>query len=72
MALLRHRHTAGDAFFLTIGSVVILAGALYRFSAYLIAFRPGPEYSYFPTQSSELIDVFEEIASQLSNLRLAL
>lgn len=32
----------------------------------------GPAYSYFPTQSSELITVFEEIASQLSTLRLAL
>lgn len=31
----------------------------------------GESNAYFPTASSELISVFEEIASQLSNLRLA-
>ena len=27
---------------------MVLAGALYRFSTYLFAFRPGPEWSYVP------------------------
>jgi Ni/Fe-hydrogenase subunit HybB-like protein len=29
--------------------VMILAGALYRIDAYIVAFRPGDNYSYFPT-----------------------
>lgn len=32
----------------------------------------SPGHAYFPTQSSELITVFSQIASQLSNLRLAM
>jgi Ni/Fe-hydrogenase subunit HybB-like protein len=32
----------------TIAVAVILAGSLYRFSTYLIAFDPGPQWSYFP------------------------
>src|SRR5690606_4484532 len=31
----------------------------------------GPSYAYFPSAASELIDVFKEIAGQLSKLRLA-
>ena len=38
----------------------------------LEACASGPAYSYFPTASSELITVFQDIASQLSKLRLAL
>ncbi|MGF1509783.1 MAG: NrfD/PsrC family molybdoenzyme membrane anchor subunit [Myxococcota bacterium] len=29
--------------------LVVAAGALYRFDAYLVAFQPGPQWSYFPT-----------------------
>ncbi|MGK7313529.1 MAG: hydrogenase 2 operon protein HybA [Candidatus Longimicrobiales bacterium M2_2A_002] len=46
--LLRHRERAGPQFFVAVGTVVVLAGALYRFSTYLLAFNPGPEWAYFP------------------------
>lgn len=29
--------------------LMILGGSLYRFNTYLVAYNPGPEYSYFPT-----------------------
>jgi Ni/Fe-hydrogenase subunit HybB-like protein/Fe-S-cluster-containing dehydrogenase component len=48
LALLWFRQNAGPGFFMGVGVVVILAGALYRFSTYLFAFNPGPEWSYFP------------------------
>lgn len=48
IALFLFRREAGPAFFTTIGLVVVLGGALYRFSTYLLAFNPGPEWSYFP------------------------
>jgi Ni/Fe-hydrogenase subunit HybB-like protein/Fe-S-cluster-containing dehydrogenase component len=49
LGLLIERRTAGAGFLLTVGVAVILAGALYRFSTFLIAFNPGPEWSYFPS-----------------------
>ncbi len=48
LALLLYRKEAGPGFFTVIGLTVVLAGALYRFSTYLFAFNPGPEWSYFP------------------------
>jgi Ni/Fe-hydrogenase subunit HybB-like protein len=48
MALLAFRRETGPGFFGLVGAVVVLAGALYRFSTYLFAFNPGPEWSYFP------------------------
>ena len=48
IALLRHRNEAGNAFFLAVAASVILAGSLYRFSTFLLAFKPGPEWSYVP------------------------
>ena len=48
LALLRYHRQAQPGFFLGIGAAVILAGALYRFSTYIFAFNPGPEWSYFP------------------------
>jgi Ni/Fe-hydrogenase subunit HybB-like protein len=36
---------------------MVLAGALYRFSTFLIAFDPGPGWSYFPTAPEILITV---------------
>ena len=29
--------------------LIAVAGTLYRFDAYLVAFNPGPGWSYFPT-----------------------
>ncbi len=34
---------------------MILAGALYRFNAFLFAFNPGPGYSYFPSVPEILV-----------------
>jgi Ni/Fe-hydrogenase subunit HybB-like protein/Fe-S-cluster-containing dehydrogenase component len=43
------RRYASVAFLVTAATMVILAGGLYRFSTFLIAFNPGPEWSYFPS-----------------------
>ncbi len=48
LALLAFRREGGPGFFSVVGLAVILAGALYRFSTYLFAFNPGPQWSYFP------------------------
>lgn len=42
----RTRNQTGSLF--RIGMLVVLAGSLYRFVTYLIAFNPGPGWSYFP------------------------
>ena len=49
LALLLGRHRAGAPFLAAIAVTVICAGALYRFSTYLISFNPGPQWSYFPS-----------------------
>ena len=48
LALLLYRKEARPRFFMGIGLAVVLAGALSRFSTYLFAYNPGPEWSYFP------------------------
>jgi Ni/Fe-hydrogenase subunit HybB-like protein len=46
----------GDLGGLVRGSMVmILAGALYRFDTYLVAFTPGPHWSYFPSVAEILV-----------------
>jgi Ni/Fe-hydrogenase subunit HybB-like protein len=35
--------------------LLMLAGSLYRFDTYLVAFRPGAQWSYFPSVSEMLI-----------------
>ncbi len=37
--------------------MILLAGALYRFDTYLVAFNPGPQYTYFPTLPEILVTV---------------
>ena len=37
------------------GMMIILGGALYRFDAYLVAFNPGPGWSYFPSVPETLM-----------------
>src|SRR5262245_2001339 len=37
--------------------VMIFAGALYRFDTYLVAFAPGPQWSYFPSVPELFITV---------------
>lgn len=49
IALLAGRRTAGVPFFATTAVLVVLGGGLYRFSTFLFAFNPGPEWSYFPS-----------------------
>jgi Ni/Fe-hydrogenase subunit HybB-like protein len=35
--------------------LLMLAGSLYRFDTYLVAFRPGAQWSYFPSVAELLI-----------------
>ena len=35
--------------------ILVLAGALYRFDTFLVAFQPGPHWSYFPSVTEILI-----------------
>lgn len=37
--------------------LVLIGGAVYRFSAFLFAFRPGPGFSYFPAVSELMITI---------------
>jgi Ni/Fe-hydrogenase subunit HybB-like protein len=42
---------------LRMGGMIVVAGTLYRFNAYLTAFDPGPGWSYFPTFPEVMITV---------------
>jgi Ni/Fe-hydrogenase subunit HybB-like protein len=42
-------------FLFSTAMIIILAGGLYRFSTFLIAFNPGAEFSYFPALTEFLI-----------------
>jgi Ni/Fe-hydrogenase subunit HybB-like protein len=45
--------------------IMLVAGTLYRFDAYIVAFNPGPGWSYFPTVPEILISVAFVAASVL-------
>ena len=47
------------------GMLLLLGGALYRFDAYLVAFDPGPGWSYFPSLP-ELFVTLGLIASEVA------
>jgi Ni/Fe-hydrogenase subunit HybB-like protein len=47
LAARRDRIDAGGLFRAAL--LIIVAGTLYRFDAYLVAFRPSPGWAYFPT-----------------------
>jgi len=47
--LLVGKRVAGPGVLSATAVSVVLAGTLYRFSTYLIAFDPGPDWSYFPS-----------------------
>jgi Ni/Fe-hydrogenase subunit HybB-like protein/Fe-S-cluster-containing dehydrogenase component len=49
VALLFEGPRASTWMLVTAGVTVMVAGGLYRFSTFLIAFNPGPEWSYWPT-----------------------
>jgi Ni/Fe-hydrogenase subunit HybB-like protein len=35
--------------------MIVLAGSLYRFDSYLVAFNPGPGWAYFPSVSETVM-----------------
>jgi len=35
--------------------LMLLGGALYRFDVFLLAFQPGPQWSYFPSVTETLV-----------------
>jgi Ni/Fe-hydrogenase subunit HybB-like protein len=53
--LLRAKDRADFATMLRASMFIMLAGAMYRFDAYIVAFNPGPNWSYFPTTLELLI-----------------
>jgi Ni/Fe-hydrogenase subunit HybB-like protein/Fe-S-cluster-containing dehydrogenase component len=57
LGLMIERRTAGAGFLLTVGVAVVLAGALYRFSTFLIAFNPGPQWAYFPSLTEFMVTI---------------
>jgi Ni/Fe-hydrogenase subunit HybB-like protein len=55
LALLTPRLTRDPGSLFRLAMLVILAGGLYRFSTFLIAFNPGPQWSYFPSVPELLV-----------------
>ncbi|HEX2444815.1 MAG TPA: Ni/Fe-hydrogenase cytochrome b subunit [Vicinamibacterales bacterium] len=49
------RHRAGTQF--RAAMLLLAAGALYRFDTYLVAFQPGPQWSYFPSLGEIVVTV---------------
>jgi len=67
----RRRHNTGNLF--RAAMLLVLAGALYRFDVYLVAFQPGPNWSYFPSLTEILITtglVAGEIAGYIVLIKL--
>lgn len=52
---LRHRQNAHQGNLFAGALVLILGGALYRFTTYLVAFKPGEGWTYFPTTPELLV-----------------
>jgi Ni/Fe-hydrogenase subunit HybB-like protein len=55
--LLVTRNPASTRGLLRTSALILIAGTLYRFDAYLVAFNPGPGWSYFPSLPEILITV---------------
>jgi Ni/Fe-hydrogenase subunit HybB-like protein len=67
----RRRRDAGNLF--RAAMLLVLAGALYRFDVYLVAFQPGPNWSYFPSITEILVTsglVAGEIAGYIVLIKL--
>ena len=67
----RRRRNAGNLF--RAAMLLVLAGALYRFDVFLVAFQPGPNWSYFPSVTEILITtglVAGEIAGYIVLIKL--
>lgn len=66
LAVLSSEEKRGNGKHLLYAAVsLLLAGALYRFDAYLITYNPGPGYSYFPA-FPELIMTVATIATEIA------
>jgi Ni/Fe-hydrogenase subunit HybB-like protein len=57
ISLLTGRATSSPTCMLRAAGMILLAGAMYRFDAYLVAFDPGPGWEYFPSLPEFLITV---------------
>ncbi|HUP62237.1 MAG TPA: Ni/Fe-hydrogenase cytochrome b subunit [Thermoanaerobaculia bacterium] len=55
--LLTKKNNASLGSLLRAAMLVALAGALYRFDTFLVAFDPGPGWHYFPSVSEQLITI---------------
>jgi Ni/Fe-hydrogenase subunit HybB-like protein len=55
IGLLNTRRLADHGHLFRMALLVILAATLYRFTAFLVAYRPGPGWAYFPTVPEILI-----------------
>jgi Ni/Fe-hydrogenase subunit HybB-like protein len=55
--LLLTRAAAPEARLFQGAMLLMLGGALYRFDAYLVAFDPGPGWSYFPAVPEQLVTI---------------
>ena len=67
----RLRRDAGNLF--RAAMLLVVAGALYRFDVFLVAFQPGPQWSYFPSVTEILVTtglVAGEIAGYIVLIRL--
>jgi len=67
----RRRRDPGNLF--RAAMLLILAGALYRFDVFLVAFRPGAQWSYFPNVTEILVTaglVAGEIAGYILLIKL--
>ena len=67
----RRRRDPGNLF--RAAMLLVLAGALYRFDVFLVAFQPGPNWSYFPSLTEILITsglVAGEIAGYIVLIKL--
>jgi Ni/Fe-hydrogenase subunit HybB-like protein len=51
--LTSYRHRESGQFVASM--LIVTSGALYRFSTYLIAYNPGPNWSYFPSVPEQII-----------------
>jgi Ni/Fe-hydrogenase subunit HybB-like protein len=54
---LRQRATASPRMLLQAGLVGVAAGVLYRLDAYLVAYNPGQNWSYFPSVGEMLVSI---------------
>src|SRR3990172_3319476 len=66
LSLLREEYQRRDLGTLFRASMsILLGGALYRFDVFLLAFQPGPQWSYFPSVQETLIS-FGLVAAEVA------